>query len=172
VETVEPVIKGRQKLEQVLGKAIDKNARTALVGIGNRDRYDDFVGVYVIQRLQAKGLRKENLLLVEARDAPTQFITEIYDWKPECVIMIDALDAKEAAGEVLSIPKDALHKHSVDSHSNAKLLLLDFLLGLIPDLRVHVLGIQVRDISFAKKLSKEVQASAEWLIEFLYKLLE
>lgn len=169
---METVKKSQQKLERFLGKALDKNSRIALVGIGNRDRHDDFIGVYIIQRLQAKGLQKENLLLVEARDAPTQFITEIYDWRPECVIMIDAIDAKQAPGAVLTIPKDALHKHSVDSHSNAKILLLDFLLGLFPNLRVHVLGIQIKDISFAEQLSGEVQASAEWLIELLYKLLE
>lgn len=168
---MEAVITGRKKLEQFLGKVIDKHARNALVGVGNKDRHDDFVGVYTIQALQQKGLQKENILLVEARDAPTQFITQIHDWKPDCIIMIDALDAKQAAGTVLAIPKDALHKHSVDSHSNAKILLLDFLLGLIPNLRVHVLGIQVKDISFAEQISEEVQASADWLIELLYKLL-
>jgi hydrogenase maturation protease len=169
---METVLKNRKMLEQFLKKGIDKDLRIALVGIGNEARHDDFVGVYIIQQIQIKGLQKENILLVEARDAPTQFITQIYDWKPDCIIMIDAIDAQQPAGAVLAIPKDALHTHSVDSHSNAKILLLDFLLGLLPNLQVQVLGIQVKDISFAKQLSEEVQASAEWLIEFLYKLLD
>jgi hydrogenase maturation protease len=121
--------------------------------------------------LQEKGLQKENILLVEAGDAPSQFIADIHTWGPECVIMVDAVDAKQAPGTILTIPKEALHTHSVDSHSNAKLLLLDFLLGLNPDLKIYIVGIQVKDISFTEQVSEEVLASADWLIEILYNLL-
>jgi hydrogenase maturation protease len=169
---VEAVKQSKQKLERFLEKAINKTSRIALVGIGNRDRHDDFVGVYVIQMLLEKGLQKENILLVEAGDAPTQFIAEIHTWGPECIIMIDAVDAKQVLGVVLNIPKEDLHKRSVDSHSNAKLLLLDFLLGLNPNLEIFILGIQVKDISFSQQLSEEVLASANWLIGVLYKLLD
>lgn len=159
-------------LEQFLRKAIARDSRIALVGIGNEARHDDFVGVYIIQQLLKKGLRKKNILLVEAGDAPTQFITKIHDWNPDCILMIDAIDAQQPTGTILAIPKDALHTRSVDSHSNAKILLLDFLLGLLPTLQVHILGIQVKDITFAEQLSEEVQASAELLTELLYTLLK
>jgi len=169
---VEIVRKSQQKLERFLEKTIDKTARIALVGVGNKDRQDDFVGLYVIQMLQAKGLQKENILLVEAGDAPTQFIPEIHTWDPEYILMIDAVDAKQIPGTVLNIPKDALNKYSIDSHSNAKILLLDFLLGLNPKLQIYILGIQVKEISFMQQLSEEVLASADWLIEVFYRLLD
>jgi hydrogenase maturation protease len=171
VKKLQDITESRQKVKEFFTNNFNRKQKVALVGIGNQDRHDDYVGVFIIQTLQQMGLQKENLLLVEAGDAPSNFISEIHDWLPDCVIMVDAVDAKTPPGTLLIIQKEQLHSHSVDSHSNAKILLLDFLLGLIPHLQIVILGIQVQDITFGQELSKEVRASAEWLAECLFKVL-
>ena len=119
-------------LTENLSSKIDKKSRIALVGIGNEMRHDDFVGMFIIQELKKKGLQKDNILLVAAGDSASSYIVELNDWKPDYIIMIDAVDAKKPVGTVCLLEKDQLHSHSVDSHSNAKILLLDFVLGLNP----------------------------------------
>ncbi|MHA1266357.1 MAG: hydrogenase maturation protease [Candidatus Helarchaeota archaeon] len=157
----------RKQIEEYLVKYMDGNSRIALIGIGNEDRHDDFVGSYILRKLMAKKFQRKNIYLIDAGTGPTNYIAELAEWNPELVIMIDAVDAQEPPGTLLLVEKDALHSQSVDSHSNAKVLLLDFLLGINPSLKTVIIGIQVKDISLTRQLSPEIIETAEWLIQRL-----
>lgn len=157
---------------QYLTQYVDKTSRIAIVGVGNEDRNDDFVGPFVLRGLQEGGLAKANLVLIDAGTGPSNYIVDLVEWNPQHIIMVDAVDAQETPGTLLLVAKDQLHSRSVDSHSNAKILLLDFLIANNPQLKISILGIQVKDISLERKMSVEVEAAAAWLIKALFEVLQ
>ncbi len=161
----------QQHIKEFLTQNLDKESKIALIGIGNEDLHDDFTGSYIIRALEQKGLQRDNLMVIDAGTGPSNYIADIATWEADCLLMIDAVDAQEPTGTLLLVDKEQLHTQSVDSHSNAKVLLVEFLIGLKPDLKVIIVGIQVKDISLKQALTTEVQQSADWLIGVLYELL-
>jgi hydrogenase maturation protease len=158
-------------MQQFLMENLDKSSKIALIGIGNEDRHDDFVGSFVIQQLLERELARDNLFVIDAGSAPTNYIVDLSEWDPDVIVMVDAVDAQELPGSLIKVQKDQLHSQSLDSHSNAKVMLLDFLIAYKPSLKVVIVGIQAKDISLERGLSPEIKESALWLVEKLWSLL-
>ena len=133
--------KSRTHVQTYLSQIIDKGKKIVIIGVGNEDRHDDFVGAYIVQALEKKGLQRENLMILDAGTGPSNYIADIATWEADCLVMVDAVDAQEPAGTLLLVEKDQLHSQSVDSHSNAKVLLVEFLIGLKPDLKLSLIHI-------------------------------
>lgn len=147
---------------------IKGNSRIALIGIGNPYRGDDAAGLSVIRQIQGK--IDDKILIIEAPDAPENHLVELLDWNPTHLLVIDAASMKKVPGTIQIINRNEIVQFTVSSHANSKLILFDFLESQIPDIKIYIIGIQVKEISNQEGISKIVQVSSEILAQKLIQL--
>ena len=140
--------------------------RKLILGVGNSFRRDDGIGPAVIQALQ----NASKLQSVDLLDGGTDGFSLL-----ECIkeydetLVVDAVDMGLAAGEIrmfspaeakLTIQADALSTHGFGM---AEVIALMETLGIETEL--HILGVQVKDISFGEEMSLEVSEKIPEIIE-------
>ncbi len=62
--------------------------KVVVAGIGNSIRRDDYVGLKVVEAL--KGKLPENVLLLEAETVPESYLSDIEEFHPSHVLLVDA----------------------------------------------------------------------------------
>ena len=82
----------KKKLEAWLANA----EKVVVAGIGNPIRMDDYVGLKIVEAL--KGRLSANVLLLEAETVPESYLSDIEDFHPSHVLLIDAAIPRAKAG--------------------------------------------------------------------------
>jgi len=137
--------------------------KVAIIGIGNEMRGDDAVGCYVARCLEGV----EDMLVVEAGDVPENYVGLLREYKPECVVFIDAVDVGAEPGSIVIASADELPSSAVVStHGMPLKLLSDYLLREV-GARVMLIGIQVRGTALNAPISKEVCEAAEAIAKLI-----
>lgn len=62
--------------------------KIVLAGIGNPIRTDDYVGLYIVEKL--KGKLPETVFLIEAETVPESYLLDIEEFHPSHVLLVDA----------------------------------------------------------------------------------
>jgi hydrogenase 3 maturation protease len=156
----------------------EEKVKSVIMGIGNDLKGDDGIGWYVIDRLE-KGLgRKANLRFIRA-SVPENHVSEVRDFYPDVVIIIDSADFKGRPGDIRLIGEDEVAENLGGTHTTPITLFLKLLIGdsEFPQPKIVLVGIQKRQTSFGTPISEEVRKAGEKvakLIERLYrgKILE
>src|SRR5690349_16533920 len=91
--------------------------RIAVVGVGNIMRSDDAVGVLVANALSQRVLSRENILILEAGQAPENWTGELRKFAPVLIIFIDAADLGGVPGSIQWIAEDTIDGMSASTHS-------------------------------------------------------
>jgi len=137
--------------------------KVAVVGIGNEMRGDDAVGCYVAKKLE--GI--DRALVINAGDVPENYTHLLRAYKPDCILLIDAVDVGAKAGSIVIMHREELPPSlSVSTHGIPLRLLADYLhceLGA----DVILIGIQVETTSFGVAMCDDVKESADVVAEFL-----
>ena len=135
------------------------------VCIGNELRGDDYIGIYLGKKLMRSRL-KERIFL--AYSTPENCVEEVLKKNPDVVIFLDAVQAGQEAGTIIlkEIKPDEPVGLSVSTHS----IPIETVASIIRSvstkrLGFYVLGIQVGQIEFGKRLSKEVTEAANSLLK-------
>jgi hydrogenase maturation protease len=130
-----------------------------VVGLGNEWRVDDGVGIEVARRLGGTQLSGEPVGLVEALNGSAE------------IVLVDAVSSGAAPGtvhvfEAGSAPLPAAVFGATSTHTIglAEAVELARSLGRLPQ-RVLVYGIEGSDFGFGKRLSPEVAAAADRVVE-------
>jgi len=136
--------------------------RTLFVGLGNRFRNDDYVGVYICETLR----ENSDLNILIAENSLENHIGKINKMNPEQVIIVDALQFNREPGffdliSVKDIKNDTGNTHTISLRQLAGLIMAD---------PVTILGIQPLDVSFGTSMSLEVIESARIIVQQLIKL--
>jgi hydrogenase 3 maturation protease len=129
-----------------------------IMGIGNPLRTDDAVGVEIIEQLSGKV--PEYVKLFNCELVPENFLTEIEDFQPTHILMIDAAELKTKPGEAKLIPPEKIADTEILTHT----VPLSLLAGVIQEetkSKIMLLGIQPYDTSFGEEMSPELQKAAE-----------
>ncbi len=133
-----------------------------LVGVGNRLKSDDAVGIYICENLQVSG--RKQVLIVES--GIEKFVGKINSLSPDLLVLVDCTDFNKTAGfiklfSVEEIPDNTFHTHTIS-------------LGRISEffkMRTCILGIQPENVGFGEEISPVVISKADELILFLNKNL-
>lgn len=72
------------------------SSSTVIAGIGNPDRGDDQIGIYVAQKLVEAGLDRVFI----CGTSPENYLTKICGLSPDLVIFVDAVDTGDEAGSI------------------------------------------------------------------------
>ncbi|MBU4484573.1 hydrogenase 3 maturation endopeptidase HyCI [bacterium] len=141
---------------QLTGKL--KN-RVAIVGIGNTIRGDDGLGPALINRLKDErrtlrlrsgqatnpstslGAGDERLLLIDAGEVPENYLCKIVDFKPDTVLLIDAVDIRQAPGTTKMIARDEISNYGLSTHNSSLSLVIEYISKEI-NTDILLLGVQ------------------------------
>jgi hydrogenase 3 maturation protease len=131
-----------------------------VLGIGNRLRGDDGVGSIVAEQLAQEGL----VPAIDCGEMPDNYISKVWQMKPDEVLLIDACDFKGRPGEVRVIAEaefDRIPSSPLSTHQ-MPLPLLVAVMKTDPQVkcRVRLIGIQPQEIGmFVEGLSEPVAAA-------------
>lgn len=146
----------REELERRL------KGRVALVGVGNAMWADDGAGPALIHRLEGK----LPALLVDGGEVPEHYWGTIVAYRPQAVIVIDAIDWGGDPGSVALLDTVQKTGPPLSTHRIPLNLFLDLVrIGTGAD--VFVLGIQPKVLVLHGAMSPEVQRTVE-LMESLF----
>ncbi len=159
-------------VECKLRQWLENMERIAVVGVGNRFRSDDFVGVVVVQGL--KGLvDKKRVLLVESETVPESFLDEIAGFQPSHVLVVDAGFAGLKAGDVKFLKDASAYlevRNPVSTHALPLRIFCEYL-RKVAECKVGLLIIQPMKTRFGNELSDKVRKTAENLAKTLAQML-
>lgn len=145
--------KSLPKLKELLQKE-----KVALLGVGNPLRGDDAVGSWIAEELKGK----VKLPVFVGEDVPENYLYEIIAAGVNCLLLIDAVDFGGEAGEVRLIDTEELTPRFISTHGISLNIMASLLKGNGCD--VMLLGIQPKEMAFAREMSEEVKRSAEEII--------
>jgi len=154
-----------ESLQQIL------TGRTCLVGIGNKLRGDDGVGLYFIESIKLKGFfPPDNLLTVE--DVPENYAFPLAQKAVENVIFIDAVLFNAPAGTVIFGPLTELEEVSQVVSTHKLSLRLTAQLLEKTGKKVFLLGIVPETTGFGQELTPQIKKIADELITIFEKALD
>ena len=143
---------------------------TLILGVGNPFRRDDGIGPAVIARLQTEN----SLDSIDLLDGGTDgFALMDYMHGYEKVLIVDAVNMNAPPGDIrmfspqeaiLSITSDALSTHGFGV---AEVIALMEKMDM--QVKMQILGIQAKDVTFGEGLSPEVEARIDDVIELVKK---
>jgi len=137
-------------LEELKGK------RLAILGIGNRIRGDDAVGSLLAGELQSN----ENSLVIDCETVPENFLSKVTEFKPEVILLIDAVEFGAEPGSVKLIEIEDSGPGTVSTHK-ISVQQLGAVLKKETQARVYLLCIQPKNIEFDAEMSEEVKGAKE-----------
>jgi len=157
------------ELHNQLSAWLKNYQRLAVLGIGNPLKGDDAVGLSVIQNLSGKV--PENVLLLECEVVPENYLSQIEEFKPTHVLMIDAAQINGEAGASRLISIEEIAGVTLSTHT----LPLSFVAEIIKQntgADVILLGIQPESIEFREGLSPKLQEATRRIADLIIKVIK
>ncbi len=143
--------------------------KVVLAGIGNPIRTDDDLGLKIIQKL--KGKLPEKVLLIEAETVPESYLSEIEEFKPTNVLLIDAAFLGLSAGEARLVDAEEIADFSaITTHLMPLRLFCDYI-KQVTGAKIALLLVEPKCMEFGEGLTVEIQAAAEKYAKILAELL-
>ncbi|MFO8086964.1 MAG: hydrogenase maturation protease [Bacteroidales bacterium] len=129
------------------------------VGMGNRIKSDDGVGIYISKELE----KEKNLNVIIAENSIENYLGKINKQNAHRIIFIDAVDFGERPGYSNFLQVDELTDTTTNTHN----LSLHTISRFIHSPLKWIIGIQACDVSFGIGLSQQVKKTADKIVKFL-----
>ena len=141
----------------------------AIVGVGHPLRGDDYVGSFVLKKLEKDSKFPSRVHLYDAEDNVESIVSKLAELKPECVIFIDACEMNSRPGETRMIPVAETEYPFFTTHGIPLKLLCE---RLLPDCKSWVLAVQPEHVEFSDTLSPEMRCAAFMISETIMKTVK
>jgi len=130
--------------------------RAAFVGIGNEFNADDCAGPFIARKLAARLIPRENVLVLDAGTAPENITGTLRKFKPDLVVLIDAVDMGQAVGSIAWLSWDEMEGMDAFTHGLPPAVLGAYLRQEL-DCRVGLIGIQPASLIFDQPPDPQVR---------------
>lgn len=157
------------KLEKAFKRWLFGMRKMVVIGLGNRLRGDDAIGLEFINTL--KGRVGENILLIEAETTPENYTDVISDFKPTHILFVDAAQFNKQPGFVKLVSISKVAALPISTHSIPFDILARYLARSV-SAKIALLGIQPKCVDFKEGLSKEAKEAVKEAAELLVRMLE
>ena len=148
-------------------KKINLEKKICLLGIGNFDRSDDYVGGAVLDELQNYSFPK-NIVILNSGPVPEAFTGVIKKERPDYLIIIDAANMGESPGTIrVFTEKDIDDAFMITPHKTSMKMYLKYLRHFLKHLKAFFIGIEPQSLSYLEEMTPKVKES----VAFLSKLL-
>ena len=128
--------------------------KIVVAGIGNPIRSDDYVGLKIIENLRGKV--PETVCLLECETVPENYLSEIENFKPSHVLLVDAAFLELKPGEASLVDSERMMDYSAISTHALPLKIFCEHLKKATDAKICLLLIEPKDMDFGEGLSVEV----------------
>ena len=143
--------------------------KVVLAGIGNPIRTDDYVGLKIVENL--KGKLSSNVLLLEAETVPESYLSEIEEFNPSHVLLIDAAFLGSKSGDASLVDAQKIAETSAVTTHLLPLRVFCEYVKQATGARIALLLIEPMSMEFGEGLTVPVQATAERLTKVLLNVL-
>jgi hydrogenase 3 maturation protease len=143
--------------------------KIVVAGIGNPIRSDDYVGLKIIENLRGKV--PETVCLLQCETVPENYLSEIENFKPTHVLLVDAAFLELKPGEASLVDSERMMDYSAISTHALPLKIFCEHLKKATAAKIGLLLSEPKDMDFGEGLSVEVEAEAERLTKLLLELL-
>jgi hydrogenase 3 maturation protease len=157
-------------IEKDLGDWFAGAKRVVVAGIGNPIRTDDYVGLKIVEQLKDK--LPTSVLLVEAETIPESYLSDIEEFCPSHVLIIDAAFIGLKPGETSLFNADAIENYSSITTHLLPLRVFCEYIKQTTGAKIGLLLIEPASMEFGEGLTVEVEAAAKRLTEILVKVLD
>ncbi len=151
-------------MREELGRRLQ--GKVAILGVGNPMWGDDGAGPALIRRLEGR----VPTLLVDGGESPESSWGTIAAYRPEAVLVVDAVDWGGGPGSVAIMEEVEERGPTLSTHRISLNLLLNLLRTQV-GADAFALGIQPKVLEFQGDLSAEVQKTVELLADLLMDIL-
>ncbi len=134
-----------------------------LICIGNRNGGDDAVGPYIADSLKKE--KTDEIKVIDAGIIPENYTGKVKEYKPENLIIIDAIDMDLKSGELRNVSKEKIGVMHISTHGIPISVLIGYLERYVKN--IFLIGIQPEKMS--GEMSKNVLESADKLTEIIRK---
>jgi len=160
------------KLKTSLKNRIKDSKKVAILGVGSELRGDDAAGMAVSRQIlqYIKEMKIDSAKVFLGETAPENLTGEIKRFKPNHLIIIDAVDFQKKAGAVGIIDDSGEGGASFSTHRMPMGILKDYFYKSIA-CKTTIIGIQPKCVNFGTGLSREIQLSAKAVSRDLLEVL-
>ena len=143
--------------------------KVVLAGVGNPIRSDDYVGLKIVEQLKDK--LPQSVLLIEAETVPESYLSDIEEFCPSHVLLIDSafLSLKPGQGKLFDAEK-VKNYSAITTHLLPLRVFCEFV-KQATGAKIGLLLIEPGSIEFGEGLTVEVDMAAKQLTEIFVKLL-
>jgi hydrogenase 3 maturation protease len=159
-----------ESIKKELQEWLEGSKKIVVAGIGNPIRQDDYVGLKIVEGLH--GRVSANVLLFECETVPESYISDIEEFKPTHVLLVDAAILGLKPAEASLLDADAL---TADSAISTHVLPLRIFCDYVKEAtgaKVALLLVEPVSMEFGEGLRAEVAATGERLTAVLVGLLK
>ncbi len=152
-------------------KKIKPTKKICILGIGNYDRADDYVGSAVIELLEQKVI-PNNIQLINAGPVPEAVTATIKRFEPDFLIIVDAAQMEEEPGTIrIFSEKNVDSAYMITPHKVSMKMYTQYLKHFLKNLKTVFIGIQPKSLRYYEGMTENVKASADFVSELLEKML-
>ena len=137
-----------------------------VLGVGNELKSDDGVGPFIIKKLIAENIEKDNLLFINAETVPENFTGKIRKEKPTHVIIVDACLMGGKPGDIKIVDKDDFVNIGISTHSMSLSYFVKYLEN-DSDFKIIFVGIEPETMDWGETPTESVEKTAFEFIELL-----
>jgi|GEM_PF-185884 len=149
----------------------EEKVRSVVMGIGNDLKGDDGIGWYVVEKLSKNLGPRENIHFIKV-SVPENHVSEVRDFLPGILIIIDSSDFKGNPGDVRLIGEDEIARTIGGTHATPVTLFLRLLLedpeSFMP--KVVFVGVQKKRTDFGMPMSGEVKKAGDRIVKLIERL--
>ena len=127
-----------------------------VVGVGNPMRGDDVAGLILAERVA----EKLELEYLRCEEVPENYVGKMLDDPADTILLVDAVDMKQAPGEIGLLAPDELADNGISTHNCSVGLLAKVLAG-VKDKQMLILGIQPQNLGWGQPLTPQVSEAID-----------
>ncbi|NHJ32208.1 MAG: hydrogenase 3 maturation endopeptidase HyCI [Asgard group archaeon] len=152
-------------------RKVKPTKKICIMGIGNYDRADDYVGSAVIESLEQKTF-PENIKLINAGPVPEAVTAVIKRFEPDYLIIVDAAQMDEEPGTIrIFSEKNVDSAYMITPHKVSMKMYTQYLKHFLKNLKTVFIGIQPKSLRYNEGMTESVKLSADFISEMLEDML-
>lgn len=125
-----------------LSNLLKSSPKLLILGIGENRMGDDGAGVYITWELWQKWGKNNKIEIINGGITPEERLSEIIDFQPELVLIVDVVDLKKPSGTVEIFEEDKMLNYlPISSHSLPLPVFVNRIQMGVPNLKIYLLGI-------------------------------
>lgn len=156
-------------IEKDLANWFAGSKRVVIAGVGNSIRSDDYVGLKIVEQL--KGKLPQSVLLIEAETVPESYLSDIEEFCPSHVLLIDAAFLGLKPGKASIFDAETVQNYSAITTHLLPLRVFCEFVKQATGAKIGLLLIEPASMEFGEGLTFEVESAAKQLTEIMIKLL-